>query len=179
MIFGALPRLLCWMLKEGNTIAPWLFREQPVGLCCGTGKLWTHSPLHPYLAALGGHGQLCGLHRGDHKVRSSLHSYFASNWNAHRCEGGGEVALGAALGRQSGQEENEVVRQLRRRKVENMKNICEAHLASLRRQQYWIRGMDAALDVIVVNPCQTATVIGAATTAGHALNFAHTRSFGE
>ena len=27
----------------------------------------------------------------------------------------------------------------------------------------------------MVNPCQAATVIGAATTAGHALNFAYTR----
>ena len=40
---------------------------------------------------------------------------------------------------------------------------------------HWIGGKDAALDVTVVNPCQAATVIGAATTAGHALNFAHSR----
>ena len=46
--------------------------------------------------------------------------------------------------------------------------------AALGRQFGGIRG-GAALDIIVVNPCQTATVIGAATTAGHALNFAHTR----
>ena len=35
---------------------------------------------------------------------------------------------------------------------------------------HWMGGKDAALDVTVVNPCQTATVVGAATTAGHALN---------
>ena len=40
---------------------------------------------------------------------------------------------------------------------------------------HWIAGQDAALDVTVVNPCQTATVIGAATTAGHALNHAYAR----
>ena len=39
----------------------------------------------------------------------------------------------------------------------------------------WIAGQDAALDVTVVNPCQAATVIGAATTAGHALSHAYTR----
>ena len=40
---------------------------------------------------------------------------------------------------------------------------------------HWIGGKDAALDITVVNPCQTATVVGAATTAGHSLNFAYTR----
>ena len=40
---------------------------------------------------------------------------------------------------------------------------------------HWVAGKDAALDVTVVNPCQTATVIGAATTAGHALNHAYQR----
>ena len=30
---------------------------------------------------------------------------------------------------------------------------------------HWTGGKDAALDVTVVNPCQTATVVGAATTA--------------
>ena len=35
---------------------------------------------------------------------------------------------------------------------------------------HWVGGKDAALDVTVVNPCQAATVVGAATTAGHALN---------
>ena len=40
---------------------------------------------------------------------------------------------------------------------------------------HWIAGQDAALDVTVVNPCQTATVIGAATTARHALNHAYAR----
>ena len=34
----------------------------------------------------------------------------------------------------------------------------------------WVGGKDAALDVTVVNPCQAATVVGAATTTGHALN---------
>ena len=40
---------------------------------------------------------------------------------------------------------------------------------------HWVGGKDAALDVTVVNPCQTATVVGAATTAGHALNHAYQR----
>ena len=39
-------------------------------------------------------------------------------------------------------------------------------------------GQDAALDVTVVNPCQAATLIGAATTAGHALNPPLTGRFG-
>ena len=34
---------------------------------------------------------------------------------------------------------------------------------------HWVGGKDAALDVTVVNPCQAATVVGAATTVGHAL----------
>ena len=40
---------------------------------------------------------------------------------------------------------------------------------------HWSAGQDAALDVTVVNPCQAATVVGAATTAGHALNHAFER----
>ena len=36
-------------------------------------------------------------------------------------------------------------------------------------------GRDAALDVTVVNPCQVATVVGAAETPGHAIIFAHNR----
>ena len=40
---------------------------------------------------------------------------------------------------------------------------------------HWIAGQDAAMDVTVVNPCQVATVVGAATTAGHALQHAYTR----
>ena len=36
-------------------------------------------------------------------------------------------------------------------------------------------GRDAALDVTVVDPCQVATVAGAAETPGHAITFAHTR----
>ena len=40
---------------------------------------------------------------------------------------------------------------------------------------YWAGGMDAALDVTVVNPLQSATVAGAAITPGHALNYAHDR----
>ena len=40
---------------------------------------------------------------------------------------------------------------------------------------HWIAGQDAAMDVTVVNPCQVATVMGAATTAGHALQHAYTR----
>ena len=35
---------------------------------------------------------------------------------------------------------------------------------------HWVGGKDAALDVTVVNPCQAATVVGAVTNAGHALN---------
>ena len=31
---------------------------------------------------------------------------------------------------------------------------------------HWVGGKDAALDVIVVNPCQTTTVVGAATKLG-------------
>ena len=38
-----------------------------------------------------------------------------------------------------------------------------------------IGGKDAALDVTVVDPCQAATELGAATTAGFALNFAYGR----
>ena len=40
---------------------------------------------------------------------------------------------------------------------------------------YWAGGRDTALDVTVVNPLQQATLAGAATTAGHALTYAHTR----
>ena len=40
---------------------------------------------------------------------------------------------------------------------------------------YWAGGRDAALDVTVVNPLQAATVVGAATTPGFALTYAHTR----
>ena len=40
---------------------------------------------------------------------------------------------------------------------------------------HWIAGQDTAMDVTVVNPCQVATVVGAATTAGHALQHAYTR----
>ena len=40
---------------------------------------------------------------------------------------------------------------------------------------HWIAGKDAALDLTVVNPCQVATVVGAATTAGHALQHAFNR----
>ena len=36
-------------------------------------------------------------------------------------------------------------------------------------------GRDAALDVTLVNPCQVATVAGAAATPGHAITFAHNR----
>ena len=39
----------------------------------------------------------------------------------------------------------------------------------------WAAGQDAAIDVTVVNPLQQATVVGAATTAGHATTFAHQR----
>jgi len=35
----------------------------------------------------------------------------------------------------------------------------------------WAAGRDAALDVTVVNPLQVATLVGAATTPGHALNY--------
>ena len=34
-------------------------------------------------------------------------------------------------------------------------------------------GRDAGLDVTVINPCQVATVAGAAATPGHAITFAH------
>ena len=37
-------------------------------------------------------------------------------------------------------------------------------------------GRDAALDVTVVNPCQVATVVGAAETPGHAIIFAQSES---
>ena len=40
---------------------------------------------------------------------------------------------------------------------------------------HWDGGRDAALDVTVVNPLQDATVAGAATTAGHALQHAYDR----
>ena len=40
---------------------------------------------------------------------------------------------------------------------------------------HWVAGQDAAMDVTVVNPCQVATVEGAATTAGHALEHAFAR----
>ena len=39
----------------------------------------------------------------------------------------------------------------------------------------WAGGLDAALDVTVVNPLQAATLAGAATTPGHALSFAYDR----
>ena len=39
----------------------------------------------------------------------------------------------------------------------------------------WAGGRDAALDVTVVNPLQVATLVGAATTPGHALSFAYNR----
>ena len=39
----------------------------------------------------------------------------------------------------------------------------------------WAGGLDAALDVTVVNPLQDATVAGAAETAGHALTYAYER----
>ena len=40
---------------------------------------------------------------------------------------------------------------------------------------HWVGGKDAALDVTVVNPLQVATVVGAATEAGHALTHAFNR----
>ena len=40
---------------------------------------------------------------------------------------------------------------------------------------YWAGGLDAALDVTVVNPLQDATLAGASTSPGHALTFAHDR----
>ena len=39
----------------------------------------------------------------------------------------------------------------------------------------WAAGLDAAIDVTVVNPLQQATVAGAATTAGYATTFAYQR----
>ena len=39
----------------------------------------------------------------------------------------------------------------------------------------WVGGLDAAMDVTVVNPLQAATVAGAATTGGHALGHAYDR----
>ena len=39
----------------------------------------------------------------------------------------------------------------------------------------WTHGKDTALDVTVVNPLQAALVTEAATTAGHALNYAYKR----
>ena len=39
----------------------------------------------------------------------------------------------------------------------------------------WSGGQDAALDITVVNPCQAAFVVGAATTPGYALDQAHRR----
>ena len=39
----------------------------------------------------------------------------------------------------------------------------------------WAEGRDAALDVMVINPLQQATVVEAATTPGHSLDFAFDR----
>ena len=40
---------------------------------------------------------------------------------------------------------------------------------------HWVGGKDAALDITVVNSLQVATVVGAATEAGHALTHAFKR----
>ena len=40
---------------------------------------------------------------------------------------------------------------------------------------HWVAGKDAAMDVTIVTPLQTATMPGAANTAGHALDYAHGR----
>ena len=39
----------------------------------------------------------------------------------------------------------------------------------------WAAGLDAALDITVINPLQQATVDEAATTPGHSLNYAYDR----